>query len=219
MTSASAANPLRLEGHFDPHTSRGLWLVKWLLALPHVLVLAFLWTALVFTWLVALVAILATGRYPRGLFDFHVGVMRWSWRVGYYAFNALGSDRYPPFTLEDAPDYPARLNVDYPGTLSRGLALVKWWLLAIPQYLIVALLSGTLLTVMCLIGGVMLLFTGEYPRGLFDLVIGINRWSNRVLAYALLMTDEYPPFRLDAGEDEAAAHAEISPTPAHPTSA
>jgi Domain of unknown function (DUF4389) len=219
MTSASAANPLRLEGHFDPRTSRGLWLVKWLLALPHVFVLAFLWTALLFTWLVALVAILAAGRYPRGLFDFHVGVMRWSWRVGYYAFSALGSDRYPPFTLKDAPDYPARLNVDYPRALSRGLALVKWWLLAIPQYLIVALLSGTLLTIMCLVGGVTLLFTGEYPRGLFDLVIGINRWSNRVLAYALLMTDDYPPFRLDAGEDEPVAYAEIPPTPAHPTSA
>jgi Domain of unknown function (DUF4389) len=218
MTSAPAANPLRFEGHLDPHTSRGLWLVKWLLALPHVFVLAFLWTALLFTWLVALVAILATGRYPRGLFDFHVGVMRWSWRVGYYAFSALGSDRYPPFTLQDAPDYPARLNVDYPAALSRGLALVKWWLLAIPQYLIVGLLSGTLLTLMCLIGGVMLLFTGEYPRALFDLVIGINRWTNRVLAYALLMTDEYPPFRLDMGEDEPAANPTIPPTAARPAS-
>jgi hypothetical protein len=216
MTSAPAAYPLRLEGHLDPDTSRGLWLVKWLLVLPHVFVLAFLWTALLFTWLIALVAILATGRYPRELFDFHVGVMRWSWRVGYYAFNALGSDRYPPFALGDVPDYPARLNVDYPSELSRGLALVKWWLLAIPQYLLVVVLSGSLLTLMCLIGGVMLLFTREYPRALFDLVIGINRWINRVLAYALLMTDEYPPFRLDEGEDEPAAKATIPPAPAQP---
>ena len=98
MTSAPAGYPLRLEGHLDPRTSRGLWLVKWLLALPHLIVLTVLWTALVFTWLAALVAIVATGRYPRGLFDFVEGVLRWANRVTAYAFLML-TDQYPPFRL------------------------------------------------------------------------------------------------------------------------
>ena len=99
--------------------------------------------ALVFSWLFSLVAILFTGKYPESLFNFNVGVLRWLWRVGFYSHSALGTDRYPPFTLKDAPDYPARLELAYPESLSRGLVLVKWWLLALPHYVVVGLLVGT----------------------------------------------------------------------------
>src|SRR3954452_19920433 len=100
----SSPYPLQLEAELSPELSRWRWLVKWLLAIPHVVVLVFLWIAFVALSVVALGAIVVTGRYPRRIFDFNVGVLRWSWRVGYYAHSAIGTDRYPPFTLADVAD-------------------------------------------------------------------------------------------------------------------
>src|SRR6185437_9597838 len=220
METTAFPYPLRLTGELSPRLSRGLWLVKWLLAIPHFIVLFFLWIGFLIVSVIALFAILFTGRYPRALFDFNVGVLRWSWRVGFYSYSALGTDRYPPFTLEDASDYPARLDVDYPESLSRGLVLVKWWLLALPHYLIIGVfvgggwaiwtgnsnellsLSGGLVGLLVLFAGIALLFTGRYPKSLYDFVLGMNRWVFRVAAYATLMTDSYPPFRLDPGGNE-----------------
>nr|WP_024805053.1 DUF4389 domain-containing protein [Nocardia sp. BMG51109] len=217
----SPVYPVAVRGDLDEPLSRWLWLVKWLLAIPHYIILFFLWIAFVVLTVVAGFAILFTGRYPRGIFDFNVGVMRWSWRVQFYSYAALGTDRYPPFTLRST-EYPADLQVDYPDRLSRGLVLVKWWLLAIPHYLVVSAMIGgaislggendnattvPLLGVLVLIAAIALLFTARYPRRLFEFVVGINRWLYRVLAYAALMRDDYPPFRLDQGPrepDEAA---------------
>jgi Domain of unknown function (DUF4389) len=216
--------PVAVTGELDPALGRWLWLVKWLLAIPHYIVLAFLWIAFPILTIVAAIAILFTGRYPRGIFDFNVGVLRWTWRVSFYSYWANGTDRYPPFSLGEQPDYPARLEIAYPERLTRWLPLVKW-ILAIPHLLLVAIFVGGwgwgwspedsswglgfagLVGLLVLIACVVLLFTGRYLPALFDFVLGLDRWAFRVVAYVALMTDDYPPFRLDAGPHEPATPA------------
>jgi len=200
---ASGGFPLTFKAERADALSPALWLVKWFLLIPHFIVLPFLWLGFGVSWFLALFAILFTGRYPRGLFDYNVGVMRWTWRVAFYGYEALGTDRYPPFTLQPG-GYPADLEVPYPERLSQGLVLVKWWLLAIPHYIVIGILQGGggfyswgLVVILTLFAGVTLLFTGKYPNDLFRLIVGMNRWAFRVFAYAALMTDQYPPFRLD----------------------
>ncbi|MFM9373592.1 DUF4389 domain-containing protein [Streptomyces sp. Da 82-17] len=207
----SRRSPVSLNAELDAPLSRWLWLVKWILVIPHWIVLFFLWIGFFLATVVAFFAILFTERYPRALFDFNLGVLRWSWRVSYYSYSALGTDRYPPFSLGAEPGYPARLDIAPPERLSRGLVLVKWWLLAIPHYLVLAFFAGGmrhalgsvgLISLLTLFAAVAVLFTGRYPRDLFVLVVGLNRWVFRVIAYASLMTDAYPPFRLDQGGAE-----------------
>jgi len=192
--------PVTITGVLSDPPGQWQWIFKWLLALPHYIVLAFLFIASFFATVYAFFAILFTGKYPRGIFDFNVGVMRWNWRVGFYAYQALGTDKYPPFSLEKG-GYPADLDVAYPEKLSQGLVLVKWWLLAIPHYIIVAIFQGGryngLTGILSIICGFIVLFTGKYPEDLFKFIVGMNRWSYRVYAYAALMTDEYPPFRFE----------------------
>jgi hypothetical protein len=235
VTENRTPYPVRVDAAPEPAVSRWLWLVKWLLLIPHYIVLFFLWLAFLVVSVVAFFAILFTGRYPRPLFGFNVGVLRWSWRVSYYGYDALGTDRYPPFTLAEVPDYPAHLDVAYPERLSRGLVLVKWWLLAIPHYLVLSVFvggglwvssgggsdgdwndswgaAGGLVSLLVLIAAIVLLFTGRYPKPIYDFVLGMDRWVLRVVAYAALMTDRYPPFRLDQGPTDPGS-VPIDPTP------
>jgi hypothetical protein len=214
--AAEAGYPVRFAGELDEPLSRWKWLVKWFLAIPHWLILVVLWIVFGLITIGAFFTILFTRRYPRGMFDFNVGVLRWTWRVQYYAMTGLGTDRYPPFSLAADPNYPARLDVEYPKELNRWLPLVKW-LLAIPHLIIVSIITGAwlgwtsgngdwqvsapgLVGILSLVAVVILAFRGTYPRDVHSLIVGFSRWVARVVAYVALMRDEYPPFRLDSEE-------------------
>lgn len=209
MSDAPHPSPIHLKGELTEPLSRGLWLIKWLLIIPHIVVLVFLWIAAMFVTVIAFFAILFTGRYPQSLFEFVVGVLRWSWRVGFYSYDVLGTDVYPPFSLKAADDYPADLQIDYPERLKNWMPLVKWFL-AIPHFMILAALIGGgsgqsgedsfyyggLQWILVLFVAILLLFTGKYHKDIYKLIMGINRWAFRVCAYVGLLTDEYPHFRL-----------------------
>jgi hypothetical protein len=195
LTTETKTYPVGIKGELTGIPSRWLWIFKWLLAIPHYVVLFFLQIAFCVLWVISFFAIVFTGKYPKGMFNFNVGVMRWMWRVGFYSYSALGTDKYPPFSLESIPDYPADISIPYPEKLSQGLVWIKWWLLAIPHWIIISIFAD-LIPILVLVAGIILLFAGTYPADLFKITIGFNRWTYRVLAYTALMTDEYPPFRL-----------------------
>jgi hypothetical protein len=190
----AAAYPAQLDAERQDRYQRFLPLIKWFLAIPHYFVLAFLFIGVIFVKLIAFFAILFTRRYPRGLFNYVVGVFRWSWRV--QAYVQLLRDQYPPFSLDDDPNYPAHLEITYPEDgIDRWRPLVQW-LLAIPFLIVVSLLS-MIARACTIIGLFVILFTEELPEILFRLIVVPQRWGLRGFAYASFMVDRYPPFDFD----------------------
>jgi Domain of unknown function (DUF4389) len=219
-------HPVRLEGHLQLPLSRWLWLVKWLLLIPHIVILVLLWLAFLLTTIAAFFVVLFTGRLPRGIFDFNLGVLRWTWRVAFYSYSALATDRYPPFSLSEEPDYPARLDIDYPEWQRRGFRLIGWWLLGIPQYAIAGVIAGGggyasagIIGILVFVVAMLLLFKNAYREDVFDVLMGFNRWFVRALAYGAFLTPQYPPFRFDAGPREPTAAPVPPPGSTPPTAA
>jgi hypothetical protein len=164
--------------------------VKSLLAIPHWIALFVLAIGAYVVWIVSFFAVLFTGRYPEGMFNYMVGIMRWGTRVGAYVF--LLTDKYPPFSLADDPNYPVRLEVDYPPKIARWRPLVSW-LLAIPVSIALYLIFivGYLAA---FIGWFAILITGRMPEGLFNAIVVMFRWVIRHNVYVYWMTEAYPPF-------------------------
>ena len=191
---ADDAYPVHIDADRQDHYNRFLPLIKWLLALPHYLVLLVLGIGALFVILIAFFAVLITGRYPRGLWDYMVGVHRWGWRV--YAYVYLLTDDYPPFTLEHDPGYPARLEVDYPEHVNRWRPLVAW-LLILPYFFVAYLLVYVAMFV-AFIGVFVILFTAKLPDGMFKLIRNPFQWSIRAQLYAYYLTVIYPPWDWEA---------------------
>jgi hypothetical protein len=189
----AAAYPVRGHVERQPEYNRLLPLVKWLLAIPHYIVLFFLFVIAFFAILFAAFAVLFTGRYPQGVFGFVTGVYRWTWRVA--AYLLLMVDPYPPFSLDEEPDYPARIEIEYPGEMERWRPFVQW-LLAIP-YLLVANLLQRLAEILAFFALFTILFTRRFPEGMFKIVVVAIRWSLRGNAYSHFLVTRYPPFVWD----------------------
>ena len=186
--------PVSVDGDYEEPLHRFLWLLKWFLVIPHWVVLGLLSIPQILSYPAAWLAIIILGRYPRLLWDYHVGLMRWQWRLNYYAYQMGATDEYPPFSMAER-DYPASIAIEYPESSSRMTALFRW-ILIIPQAIISSLI-GDLVGILVFISLVSLLFTGRYPKALFDVNLGLNRWRYRVGAYGALLRDEYPPFSID----------------------
>jgi hypothetical protein len=190
--AAAMSYPVAFDVEYPQELSRWLIFVKWLLAIPHAIILYGLQIAWQVVTFIAFFVVLFTKRYPRELFDFSVNVYRWNANV--HAYLALMRDEYPPFSW--APGrYPVTYDVEYPEELSRWLIFVKW-LLAIPHIIVLYLLfiaAGLAL----LVSWFAILFTKRFPESLFRFVVGVFRWQYRVHAYAFLMRDEYPPFSME----------------------
>jgi hypothetical protein len=183
--------PLRYDVDYPESLSRLLIFVKWLLAIPHFIVLYFLGIVVDLFLVIAFFAILITRKFPKGLFDFVVNVYRWNANVT--AYVGLMRDEYPPFSW-DAGQYPVTYEVDYPEEMNRWLPLIKW-LLAVPHY-IALLFIFVIAALLWVLAFFAILFTGKFPRGMFDFIVGAIRWNLRVSAYVYFLRDEYPPFSL-----------------------
>lgn len=188
---ADSSQPLlHYDVEYPERLSRLLIFVKWLLAIPHLIVLWILGIAFSVVTLIAWFAILLTGRYPRGMWEFAMSVMRWQANVSAYVL--LQRDEYPPFSGSEP--YPVRYELEYPERLSRWKIFLKW-LLVLPNIFVFyfVILIGYIAV---LLAWFAILITGRYPRGLFDFVTGTMRWANRINVYSNLLTDAYPPFRM-----------------------
>jgi hypothetical protein len=191
--AATGDYPVRMFGQNQGEYNRFLPLIKWLLAIPHYVVLLFLGIGALVVVLISFFAVLITGSYPRGMWDYITGVHRWSMRVFGYVF--LLTDEYPPFSLDDDPGYPIRVEFDYPEHTDRWRPLIQW-LLAIP-YLVVAGILYYVAEIVAFIGIFVILFTGKLPQGMFNLILNPLRWQLRGNAYAGWLVTKYPPFDWD----------------------
>jgi hypothetical protein len=193
VATAAPDYPARFDVEYPERLSHWKVLVKWLLAFPHLIIVYLLQAVASVMILIAFFAILFTKKWPRGMFDFMVQIQRWTLNVTAYALTLM-RDEYPPFGGDEG-EYPLRLEVDYDANLSRWMIFVKW-LLALPHLIILTVLYIAAVVVV-IIAWFAILFTGRYPRGMFDFVAGTMRWWVRVQAYAYwLTTDRYPPFSL-----------------------
>lgn len=196
--ATTGSHPVQLELNAPLKVARWRLIGNPIMAIPLLIWLILLGVALVVVTVIALFAILFTGAYPRGMFNFSAGVMRYQWRV--VSFYTFMREPYPGFSVPsgeiDPGGDPATFSITYPQKLSRGLPFVKGYLLY-PSTVVLTFLFFAMYVVL-VIAWFAVLFTGSWPEGMRKYVVDVMRWSIRASAYSLLLTDAYPPFSLSS---------------------
>lgn len=195
-------NPVKFDIEYPEKLSRGILLLKTFLGqiyigIPHLICLVFYEIAVLFCLIYVFFVVLFTGVYPRGVFEFVKGFIRWTLRVGAY-WTMMMTDKYPAFTNKEIPGDPVTFDIEYQENLSRGLLLLKCFFgfifVGIPHLicLYLYLLAVMLVNIYVFF---YILFTGKYPKAVFDFCKGVIRWNIRVTSYwTFMMHDVYPPF-------------------------
>lgn len=173
-------------------------LIRLVLAIPHLVILYFLGIVALIVYVIATFAILFSGRYPPGMYNFVLAYLRWNVSVTGYFTHLY--DKYPPFSTDVPLDFPLSLSVQYPAESSRILNFPFFGyfvrgLLIIPHAILIALLSLALYVVV-FIAQFAILFTGSFPAGMHGFCAGVTQWNIRLSAYIFGLTDRYPPFSL-----------------------
>jgi Domain of unknown function (DUF4389) len=204
--------PISYEADFNPTPNRWTTFFRLILAIPWFIVAAFWGLLFLFTHLFAWVAIIVLGRYPQWLYDFNAGVVRFSVRVSAWIY--LQTDVWPPFSLNDDPSYPIRVDIAPRAERQSRLKALFRWILVLPVLLVLSYGTSYIQMLAGVVAWLTIVFRGYLPEGINDMMTFINGFHARVLGYLALLTDDYPPVGLEkarAGTAPAPAAAQTPP--------
>lgn len=203
--------PVNYEADFNPAPNRWTTFFRPLLAIPWIIVALFWGILFLFTHLFAWVAVTILGRYPQWLYEFNSGVVRFG--VRFSAWFYLQTDEWPPFGLSDDPSYPIRVNIAPAATSqSRWKAFLRM-ILVLPVALVVAYGTRVVLGGLFLVAWLTIVFRGYLPEGVNAAMTYVNAFDARVLGYAAILTDDYPPIGLEKSNGGGATPAPVTPAP------
>lgn len=206
--------PVTYEADFNPEPNRWTTFFRPLLAIPWLIVAVFWGLLFAFTHFFAWIAVTIMGRYPRWLYDFNAGVVRFSVRISAWLY--LQTDEWPPFGLSDDPSYPIRVNIAPPAERQSRLEAFFRLILALPILIVVAYGSRVVLAGLAVIAWLTIVFRGYLPEGVNAALTYVNSLDARVLGYVAILTDQYPPIGLERSQGGSAAAPGAPPAPVTP---
>jgi hypothetical protein len=207
--------PISYEADFNPTPNRWTTFFRLILAIPWFIVAIFWGILFVFTHLIAWVAIVVLGRYPRWLFDFNSGVVRFSIRVSAWIY--LQTDAWPPFSLSEDDSYPIRVNIAPRAERQSRLKALFRLILVLPVALVLSYGTSYIQLLAGLVAWLTIVFRGYLPEGINEMMTFINGFHARVLGYIAFLTDDYPPIGIERAKATLAPPAAPEPPPAPAT--